>query len=100
MDGVTTHWLHIWDGKDGKVFIGLNKWEFNAIKKLERGQMQVTYFAGKSATIVTIYDPRYTTREEALIVAEKFVKGYYDHYTVDLANSTYTKKNGIPINPR
>lgn len=99
---IVTIWLHIWDGGLGKVFLEINKADLAQLRKHYGDYAQVNYFAGKTATVVTISDSRYTSRGECLVVATKRVKGEYTLHTVDLDNLVVTRTKGTAIseNPR
>jgi len=93
----TTVWLHIWDGGLGKVFIEINKADLAQLRKHYGDFANINYFAGKTATVVTIADGRYTSRGECLEIAEKRVKGQYNVYNVDLDKCSVTTTKGIAI---
>jgi hypothetical protein len=99
---IETHWLHIWDGISGKVFLEINKIDLAQLRKHYGDYCQVNYFAGRKATIVTISDSRYTSRGECLEYSRKFVVGEYWLYEVNLDKLETTRKKGVPIgeNPR
>lgn len=98
----TTVWLHIWDGGLGKVFIEINKADLAQLRKHYGDFANINYFAGKTATVVTVSDRRYTSRGECLEIAEKRVKGQYDVYAIDLNRLVVSRVAGSPIldNPR
>lgn len=98
----TTIWLHIWDGGLGKVFLEINKADLAQLRKHYGDFANINYFSGKTATVVTISDSRYTTRGECLEISEKRVKGQYDVYRIDLDSCTASRTKGTPIprNPR
>lgn len=98
----TTIWLHIWDGGLGKVFLEINKADLAQLRKHYEDYAQVNYFAGESATVVTISDARYTTRGQCLEVATKVVRGEFYVYSVDLDKLETTRVKGKPFpkNPR
>lgn len=97
-----THWLHIWDGVNGKVFTEINKVDLAQIRRHYGDYASVNYFNGRVATMVTISDSRYTSRGQCLDVATKFVSGEYWIYHVDLERLETTRIKGTPItgNPR
>lgn len=97
-----TIWLHIWDGGLGKVFLEINKADLAQLRKHYGDFASVNYFAGKTATVVTISDSRYTSRGQCLEIAEKRVKGQYYVYSVDLDRCTASRVQGTAIsgNPR
>lgn len=99
---IETHWLHIWDGINGKVFLEINKVDLAQLRRHYGDFCQINYFNGRVATMVTISDSRYTSRGECLAVATKFVAGEYWIYNVDLERLETTKIKGTPIgeNPR
>lgn len=97
-----TRWLHIWDGINGKVFLEINKIDLQQIRRHYGDYCSINYFHGKSATIVTVSDSRYTSRGEALEVSTKYVRGEYYLYKVDLDKLETTRIKGEPLseNPR
>lgn len=96
---IGTFWLDIWEGSFGLVGEEITRDKFEHKKWFYGDMFQVNYFRGKRATIVTVSDMRYISRDQALWFATKFVKGEYKTIHVDLKALTSFTVEGVPINP-
>lgn len=103
MDGMRAiAWLHVWQGASEVMCSEINKQDLAYLKQFYGDRANLTYFTGKTATIVTLSDYSYITRGDCLKMATAFVQGNYVTHYVDLEKSTVTRKKGVPLsgNPR
>ena len=91
--------LHVWEGEKSHLFEVIEPLTFDVMKR-DNPEHSKWLFGGKWANVFVIASDEGITREIALELATKYMKGDYEIQTVNLKTCTSSVEHGIEKTPR